>query len=42
MDKNKRSKRYDTSGMIEAQFEPGSNNKVLKNLLKIKSIEKMD
>ena len=35
-------KRYDTSGMLEAQFEPGSNDKVLKNLLKIKTVEKMD
>ena len=40
--KNKKSKRYDTSSMVEAQFEPGSNNKVLKNLLKIKTVEKMD
>lgn len=35
-------KRYDVSGMVEAQFEPGSNNNVLKNLLKIKTVEEMD
>jgi cell filamentation protein len=41
-EKSKRSKRYDTSGMIEAQFEQGSHDKVLKNLLKIKTIDKID
>ncbi len=39
---NKKSKRYDISGMIEAQFEQGSHNRVLKNLLAIKTVEKMD
>ena len=42
MEKKNKSKRYDTSGMLEAQFEPGSNDKVLKNLLKIKTVEEMD
>ena len=41
-EKSKRSKRYETSGMIEAQFEQGSHDKVLKNLLRIKTVEKMD
>jgi len=40
--KYKKSKRYDTSGMVEAQFEQGSNDRVLKNLLAIKTVEKMD
>jgi cell filamentation protein len=34
--------RYDTSGLIEAQFEPGSHRKVLRNLLGIKSKREMD
>lgn len=29
----KNGKRYDTNGLLEAQFEPGSDNKVLRNLL---------
>jgi cell filamentation protein len=37
-----KTKRYDTSGMIEAQFEQGSHDKVLKNLLAIKTVERMD
>jgi cell filamentation protein len=37
-----KSNRYDTSGMLEALFELGSNDKVLKNLLRIKSVERMD
>ena len=41
-EKSKKLKRYDTSGMIEAQFEQGSHDKVLKNLLGIKTTEKMD
>ena len=41
VEQRKRSKRYDTSDMVEAQFEPGSNNKVLKNLLRIKTVEKI-
>lgn len=34
--------KYDTSGLIEAQFEPGSRGRVLKNLLSIKSKREMD
>ena len=34
--------RYDTSGLIEAQFEPGSRRRVLRNLLGIKSKREMD
>ncbi len=41
-ERRKKSKRYDISGMIEAQFEQGSNNRVLRNLLAIKTVEKMD
>lgn len=41
-ERRKKSKRYDTSGMIEAQFEQGSHHRVLKNLLAIKTVEKMD
>jgi cell filamentation protein len=33
---------YDASGLIEAQFEPGSQGRVLKNLLGIKSKREMD
>ena len=38
----KRGSRYDTSGLVEAQFEPGSRSRVLRNLLGIKSSRKMD
>ncbi len=38
----KQSKRYDTSGLVEAQFESGSRNLVLKNLMGIKSKSEMD
>lgn len=38
----KRIDRYDTSGLIEVQFEPGSRKRVLKNLLGIKSKREMD
>ena len=38
----KQSKRYDTSGLIEAQFEPGSRSLVLRNLMSIKSKPEMD
>jgi cell filamentation protein len=31
----KKSKRYDISGQLEAQFEPGSRNRVLKNIVGI-------
>lgn len=34
--------RYDVSGLSEAQFEPGSDGRVLKNLLGIKSSIEMD
>jgi cell filamentation protein len=34
--------RYDTSELIEAQFEPGSRRRVLRNLLGIKSRREMD
>jgi cell filamentation protein len=34
---NKDKDRYDTTGLIEGQFEPGSGRRVLKNLLGIKS-----
>lgn len=34
--------RYDVSGLPEAQFEPGSNEQVLKNRLSIKSPKEMD
>jgi len=38
----KKTGRYDTSGLIETQFEPGSRGRVLKNLLGIKSKREMD
>jgi cell filamentation protein len=38
----KKDGRYDVSGLTEAQFEPGSNEQVLKNLRGIKSSEEMD
>lgn len=38
----KRIDRYDISGLIEAQFEPGSRGHVLKNLPGIKSKPEMD
>ena len=38
----KRVGRYDTSGLIEAQFEPGSRGRVLKNKLGIKRKREMD
>lgn len=34
--------RYDTSGLEEAQFEPGSKDQVLKNLLGIRDAHKME
>ena len=37
-----RTDRYDASGLIEAQFEPGSRGRVLKNLLGIKRKREMD
>ncbi len=33
--------KYDTSGLIEAQFEPGSRGRVLKDLLGITSMREM-
>ena len=38
----KKGGRYDTSGLVEAQFEPGSRGRVLRNLLGIKSARQMD
>lgn len=38
----KKGGRYDTSGLTEAQFEPGSNEQVLRNRLGIKSSKEMD
>lgn len=38
----KKSKRYDTSHLIEEQLEPGSRGRVLKNLLHIKRRREMD
>ena len=38
----KKDGRYDVSGLTEAQFEPGSNEQVLKNRLGIKSSKVMD
>lgn len=38
----KKGKRYETSGLVEAQFEPGSRGRVLKNLLGIKTKREMD
>jgi cell filamentation protein len=34
--------RYDVSGLVEAQFEPGSSRRVLKNLLGIERKREMD
>jgi cell filamentation protein len=38
----KKNGRYDVSGLSEAQFEPGSNEQVIKNRLGIKSPKEMD
>lgn len=38
----RKSGRYDASGLSEAQYEPGSSGKVLRNRLGIKSKNKMD
>lgn len=38
----KKGKRYDVSDLIEAQFEPGSKNQVIKNFLHIKKKTEMD
>lgn len=38
----KRNYKYDVSGMVESQFEPGSGKRVLKNLLGIKTKSDMD
>ena len=40
--KKKIADRYDVSGLVEAQFEPGSRRRVLKNLLGIKRKREMD
>ncbi len=33
--------RYDTAGNVEAQFEPGSNGRVLANKLGVSDVEEM-
>lgn len=38
----KKDGRYDVSGLPEAQFEPGSNEQVLRNRLGIESPKEMD
>ena len=38
----KKNGRYDISGLIETQFEPGSRGRVLKNLLCIKRKREME
>jgi cell filamentation protein len=38
----KKGGRYDVAGLTQAQFEPGSNEQVLKNRLGIKSSKEMD
>ena len=38
----KRGNRYNTSGLEEARYEPGSHRRVLKNLLGIKSKRELD
>jgi cell filamentation protein len=38
----KKSDRYNVSGLVEAQFEPGSRRRVLRNNLGIKSSREMD
>jgi len=40
--KKKIADRYDVSGLVEAQFEPRSRRRVLRNLLGIKSKREMD
>ena len=40
--KKKKTNRYDASNLAEAQFEPGSRKRVLKNMLGIKSKREMD
>src|SRR4030066_2385766 len=41
-DPRKTTGRYDVSELLEAQFEPGSRRRVLKNLLGIKQKREMD
>jgi len=38
----KKGGRYDVSGLAEAQYEPGSNDRVLRNLLGIVDPDEMD
>ncbi|MBN2109181.1 MAG: hypothetical protein JW832_17265 [Deltaproteobacteria bacterium] len=38
----KKSGRYDTSGMIEDQYEKGSQGQVLKNISGIKSLQQIE
>ncbi|OGX26941.1 MAG: hypothetical protein A2787_05085 [Omnitrophica WOR_2 bacterium RIFCSPHIGHO2_01_FULL_48_9] len=37
-----RNKKYDVSGLVETQFEPGSGGRVLRNLLRIKNKREID
>lgn len=39
---NMKGKRYDVSGLVEAQFQPGSRKTVLKNLLGVTNRKEMD
>lgn len=38
----KQGDRYDTTGLVESQYEPGSNDLVLKNLLGITTVAEME
>lgn len=38
----KQGRRYDVSGLIEAQFEPGSRGRVLRNLLGVTRVREMN
>ncbi|MEW6326350.1 MAG: hypothetical protein AB1487_01955 [Thermodesulfobacteriota bacterium] len=38
----KKGGRYDVSSLVEAQYEPGSNDTVLRNLLEITDPDEMD
>jgi len=38
----KKAKKYDTSGLIENQHEPGSGGRVLRNLLRVNKKREID
>jgi len=38
----KKSGRYDVSGLVEAKYEPGSKDTILRNLLGIIDLDEMD